>query len=69
MDPDINFQIRQVNMTRKYHNNRSQTNPRHQYGSFEHPKHMLKIMGKKIFTLKYFVYLNLWIVVSGIFKG
>ena len=25
--------------------------------SFEHPKHMLKIMGKKIFTI--FVYLNL----------
>ena len=32
-------------------------------GSFDHPKHMLKLMGKKIFTLlssKIFVYLNLW---------
>ena len=31
-------------------------------GSFEHPKHMLKIMDKKIFTLlrwNFFVYLNL----------
>ena len=32
-------------------------------GSFEHPKHMLKLMGKKIFIClrwKGFVYLNLW---------
>ena len=32
-------------------------------GSFEHPKHMLRFMGKKIFeffTLKFFVNLNLW---------
>ena len=32
-------------------------------GSFEHPKHMLKIMGKKILTILcwiFFVYLNLW---------
>ena len=32
-------------------------------GSFEHPKHMLKIKGKKKiynFMLKYFVYLNLF---------
>ena len=30
-------------------------------GSFEHPKHMLKIIGKKIFTILHwnFVYLNL----------
>ena len=32
--------------------------------SFEHPKHMLKMMGKKLFAyycmLKYFIYLNLW---------
>ena len=31
-------------------------------GPFEHPKHMLKIMNKKIFTIlrrKFFVYLNL----------
>ena len=37
----------------------------HQYdGSFDHPKHMLKHMAKKNnynFTLKIFVYLNLWI--------
>ena len=34
-------------------------------GSFEHPKHMLKIIGKKIFTtftLKNFVYLNQWYI-------
>ena len=35
------------------------------HGSFDHPKHMLTLMGKKIFTifkftLKNFVYLNLW---------
>ena len=31
-------------------------------GSFEHPKHMLELMGKKIFTIlrwNFFVYLNL----------
>ena len=34
-------------------------------GSFEHPKHMLKLMGKKIFnnfTLKICVFLNLWVL-------
>ena len=32
-------------------------------GSFEHPKHMLRFMGKKtfkFFTLNFFVNLNLW---------
>ena len=30
-------------------------------GSFEHPKHILKLMGKKIFTfLRWNFYLNLW---------
>ena len=31
-------------------------------GSFQHPKHMLKLMGKKIFTIlrqNFFIYLNL----------
>ena len=31
-------------------------------GSFEHPKHKLKLMGKKVFTLKNFVYLNLYMI-------
>ena len=35
----------------------------HWNGSFEHPKHMIKLMGKKIFTslrLNFFAYQNLW---------
>ena len=31
-------------------------------GSFDHPKHKLKLMGKKTFTLKNFVFLNLCMI-------
>ena len=29
-------------------------------GSFEHPKHMLKLMGKKIFTVLHWIFLFIW---------
>ena len=36
-------------------------------GSFEHPKHMLKLMDKKFnFMLEFLVYLNLWVQINKI---
>ena len=33
-------------------------------GSFEHPKQLFKMIGKKIFTLKIFAYLDLCIIIE-----
>ena len=44
----------------------TQKEPSQRDGSSEHPKHLLKLMGKKIFTLRHFIYLNLCYIMQSI---